>query len=66
MKRKKFKDAEKPGAELTTIKEITWCPGCPDHIILESSRRAILNLIKDGYKRENFAMVACPVVREND
>ena len=48
---------EMKGADLRTTKKITWCPGCPDHIILESSRRALLSLIKQGYKRENFAMV---------
>lgn len=49
---------EAKGVDLRTDKKITWCPGCPDHIILESSRRAILSLIKQGFKRENFAMVA--------
>lgn len=49
---------EKEGAELLTTEKITWCPGCPDHVILESSRRALLSLIKQGYKRENFAMVS--------
>jgi len=56
-----MKDAlkrEMLGAELRTEKAITWCPGCPDHMILESSRRALLSLMKQGYKREKFAMVA--------
>ena len=58
MREYNFEKAEMPGAELRTKKKITWCPGCPDHIILESSRRAILSLIKQGYKRKNFVMVA--------
>ncbi len=49
---------EMKGTELRTEEKITWCPGCPDHIILESSRRALLSLIKQGYKRESFTMVA--------
>src|SRR3989304_5486877 len=56
-----MKDAmrkEMKGAELRTEEKITWCPGCPDHMILESSRRALLSLMDQGYKRENFAMVA--------
>ena len=34
----------------------TWCPGCPNHFILESAKRAIANLISQGYKHENFSM----------
>jgi len=52
------KNPEKPGVSLRTIKHSTWCPGCPNHMILEASRRAILSLIKQGYKKENFAMSA--------
>jgi len=49
---------EMPGTDhLRILKEITWCPGCPDHMILESSRRALLSLTKKGFKKENFAMV---------
>ena len=46
------------GVDFRTNKKITWCSGCPDHTILESSRRALLSLVDQGYKRENFAMVA--------
>jgi len=53
-----MKSSEMPGVPLRTNKKITWCPGCPDHIILESSRKAILSLIKHGFKKENFAMVS--------
>jgi 2-oxoglutarate/2-oxoacid ferredoxin oxidoreductase subunit beta len=49
---------EREGWELITTEKITWCPSCPDHIILESTRRAILSLMKQGYSREDFAMVA--------
>jgi len=51
-------DVSMKGVDLRTKKNITWCPGCPDHTILESSRRAILSLIKEGYKKDSFAMVA--------
>jgi 2-oxoglutarate/2-oxoacid ferredoxin oxidoreductase subunit beta len=51
-----MKEPRTRGVELRTNKKITWCPGCPDHIILESSRRAILSLIKRGFKKEDFAM----------
>ena len=34
----------------------TWCPGCPNHFILESAKRAIASLISQGYKHENFSM----------
>jgi 2-oxoglutarate/2-oxoacid ferredoxin oxidoreductase subunit beta len=50
--------SEMKGAPLRTSEEVTWCPGCPDHMVLESSRRALLSLIKEGYKKENFAMVS--------
>jgi len=44
--------------ELRTNNKITWCPGCPNFAILESTARALLNLIKQGYKKEDFVMVA--------
>lgn len=44
--------------ELGTKNEITWCPGCTNFMLLESVKRAIAKLIKEGgYKQENFAMV---------
>lgn len=49
---------DKPGVELRTNENPTWCPGCPDHIIMESVRRAFLSLISKGFKRQNFAIVA--------
>jgi len=44
-------------ALLETKNENTWCPGCPNFMILESAKRAIAKLIGEGYKQENFAMV---------
>jgi len=41
---------------LATRNENTWCPGCPNHMILESAKRAIASLISKGYKHENFSM----------
>ncbi len=41
---------------LGTKNENTWCPGCPNHFILESVKRAIAKLISEGYKHEDFAM----------
>ncbi len=38
--------------------DITWCPGCPDHMILESCRRAFVDLEKQGYDRKSFALAA--------
>jgi 2-oxoglutarate ferredoxin oxidoreductase subunit beta len=36
--------------------ENTWCPGCPNYMILESAKRVIAKLITQGYKHENFTM----------
>jgi len=49
---------DKPGVELRTNENPTWCPGCPDYIIMESTRRALLSLIGKGFKRQNFVIVA--------
>jgi 2-oxoglutarate ferredoxin oxidoreductase subunit beta len=43
--------------KLSTKYTMTWCPGCPNHIILESVKLAIRRLIKKGYKHKDFAMV---------
>lgn len=42
---------------LNTKNEITWCPGCPNFMILASVKKAIEELINAGEKQENFAMV---------
>lgn len=36
--------------------ENTWCPGCPNHMILESAKRAIANLVGKGFRHEDFSM----------
>jgi len=41
---------------LGTKNENTWCPGCPNFMILESAKRAIASLISKGYKQEDFSM----------
>ncbi|MBD3252980.1 2-oxoacid:ferredoxin oxidoreductase subunit beta [Candidatus Pacearchaeota archaeon] len=41
---------------LGTKETVTWCPGCPNHMILESAKRTIAKLTEQGYKHENFAM----------
>jgi 2-oxoglutarate ferredoxin oxidoreductase subunit beta len=43
-------------AKLATKEEITWCPGCPNFMILEAVKRVIAKLISEGEKQENFAM----------
>jgi 2-oxoglutarate ferredoxin oxidoreductase subunit beta len=47
-----------PLDRLFTGQKMTWCPGCPDYMILESAKRAITKLILDGHKQENFVMAA--------
>ena len=37
--------------------EITWCPGCPNFLVLEAVKRVLTKLINEGIKQENFAMV---------
>lgn len=40
-----------------TKEEITWCPGCPNFMVLAAWKNALSKLIKEGWKQENFAMV---------
>ena len=54
---KKSKGIELKGVPLRTNKEITWCPGCPNFMILEAKRKAFLSLMKKGLKKENIVMV---------
>lgn len=56
MKNIDIKAIEKKGYELGTNIEKTWCPGCPDRMVHESCRRALLSLIKQGYKKISFVM----------
>jgi len=39
--------------DLSTKETITWCPGCPNFMILESVKKAIAN---SGFKQTNFAL----------
>jgi len=39
--------------KLNTKEPITWCPGCPNHMILESVKQAI---VASGFKQKSFAM----------
>lgn len=42
---------------INTKYQITWCPGCPNFLILEAVKKTIEKLIKEGEKQENFCMV---------
>ena len=42
--------------KLDTDFEITWCPGCPNYLVLAAWKNALANLIKSGYKQEEFSM----------
>jgi len=43
--------------KLSTKEVNTWCPGCPNHMILESVKQTLAKLIISGkYKQEDFAM----------
>ncbi len=44
--------------KIGTKNEITWCPGCPNFMTLESVKRALAKVIDEGIKYENLAMVA--------
>ena len=39
--------------DLNTKETITWCPGCPNFMILESVKKAIVN---SGFKQTDFVM----------
>ncbi len=42
---------------LNTKSENTWCPGCPNHMILESVKQTIVKLIQSGkHKQTDFAI----------
>ncbi len=43
--------------KLKTLSEITWCPGCPNFMILESVKQTIANLIDTKkFRQEDFAI----------
>ena len=35
---------------------ITWCPGCPNYLVLEAVKRAVESLMKQGYKQTDFCI----------
>jgi len=42
---------------LKTNSEITWCPGCPNHMILEAVKQTIAKFIDDkNFKQTDFAI----------
>jgi len=42
---------------LSTKETITWCPGCPNFMILESAKNAIVELIEEkGFSQKDFVM----------
>jgi 2-oxoglutarate/2-oxoacid ferredoxin oxidoreductase subunit beta len=43
--------------KISTDEEITWCPGCPNFLVLAAWKNALAKLIKEGYRQEDFAMV---------
>ena len=43
--------------KLSTSHEITWCPGCNGFMILESMKRVLAELIGEGTKQEDIAIV---------
>jgi 2-oxoglutarate/2-oxoacid ferredoxin oxidoreductase subunit beta len=50
-------DTKEIKKKLMTKEINTWCPGCPNFLILESVKQTIANLIASGkYKHENFSM----------
>ena len=50
-------DINKIKQNLGTKEINTWCPGCPNFLILESVKTALANLISKGkYKQTDFAM----------
>jgi 2-oxoglutarate/2-oxoacid ferredoxin oxidoreductase subunit beta len=51
-----MKETIKKDNKIGTDFEITWCPGCPNFLVLAAWKNALSNLIKQGYKQENFAM----------
>ena len=42
--------------KIGTSFEITWCPGCPNFLLLEAVKRAIAKLISEGYKKDDFVL----------
>ncbi len=53
---KQTKSIDEIKKEVGTPFEITWCPGCPNFMLLESVKRAIAKLISEGYKKDDFVL----------
>lgn len=51
-------DIGKIKKSLGTGEEMTWCPGCPNYMILESVKQAVAKLIVGGEKHKNFAITS--------
>ncbi len=58
MTKEKTQDIETIKKSIGTSYEITWCPGCPNFMLLEAVKRAIASLISQGYKKDDFVMTA--------
>ncbi len=55
-KKEKTPDVNELKKKIGTGYEITWCPGCPNFLLLEAVKRAIAKLISEGHKQEEFVM----------
>src|SRR3989338_191720 len=44
--------------DIYTDNKVTWCPGCPDFMVMAAVNNAVLSLITQGCKREEFVAVA--------
>ena len=44
--------------KLETKSQNTWCPGCPNFLLLESVKIALRNIIYKGTKQEDIVMVS--------
>ena len=43
--------------KLKTESEVTWCPGCPNHMILEAFKQTVASFIdRERFKHEDFAI----------
>jgi 2-oxoglutarate ferredoxin oxidoreductase subunit beta len=54
---KKKQRVEKCMPTLNTPITNTWCPGCPNFLILSSFKNALCNLMEEGVKKEDFVIV---------
>jgi len=53
----KISNLKKMKPNLSTKSEITWCPGCPNHMILAATKQVITKLVESKKaKHEDFAI----------